>query len=141
MARRNNFAWRMVFDEESDEGDDENNAVMVCRREYKLFPRINLDCWDDVDFVHRFRLRKETVLVVLGKIKSALEFDEVRSRYIAPITQLLIALRFYALGSMQITVADFAGVCSASVCRILVRVSEAIAVHRADYVKMPETEE
>lgn len=128
--------------DESDDSDDEDiNVRLIGRREYKLKPRINLDCWDDVDFVQRFRLKKETVLIVLELIKPALEFDEVRSRYIAPITQLLIALRFYALGSMQITVADFGGVCRASVCRILVRVSEAIARLRPQYVKMPETEE
>lgn len=69
-----------------------------------------------------------------------LEFGEKRSRYIRPIVQLLIALRFYALGSMQITVADFAGVCRAraSVCCILVRVSDAIARERPNYVKMPQ---
>ena len=56
------------------------------------------------------------------------------------MTQLLIALRFYALGSMQISVADFAGVSVSSVCRILVRVSEAIARQRPNFVKMPESD-
>lgn len=64
-----------------------------------------------------------------------------RSRYILPITQLLIALRFYASGSMQITVADFAGVCCASVCHILKRATKAIVAHRHRFIKMPETQQ
>lgn len=63
-----------------------------------------------------------------------------RSRYIRPITQLLIAMRFFALGSMEITIADFAGVSITSVCRILKRVSYAIAHLRPRFVKMPCTE-
>lgn len=57
-----------------------------------------------------------------------------------PISQLLIALRFFALGSMEITIADFAGVSITSVCRILKRVSYAIAYLRSRFVKMPCTE-
>lgn len=68
-------------------------------------------------------------------------FFDSRSRYILPITQLLITLRFYACGSMQITVADFAGVCFASVCRIVRRVTDAIVRLRPQFIKMPETEE
>lgn len=42
---------------------------------------------------------------------------------------------------MQITVADFAGVCCASVCRIVRRVTDAIVKLRPQFIKMPETEE
>lgn len=60
-----------------------------------------------------------------------------RSRHIKPLAQLLIALRFYALGSMLITVGDFAGVSKSSVCAILPRVSVALARLRPEFVKMP----
>lgn len=63
-----------------------------------------------------------------------------RSRHVRPIAQLLICLRLYALGSMQISIADFAGVCTATVCNILPRVTCAIAAQRRNFVKMPQTE-
>lgn len=40
---------------------------------------------------------------------------------------------------MQVAVADFGGVCIASVCRILRKVSLAISQHRPNFVKMPRT--
>lgn len=41
---------------------------------------------------------------------------------------------------MQVCIADFAGVCIASVCRIVKRVSEAIARRAAVHIKMPANE-
>ncbi|XP_055634319.1 putative nuclease HARBI1 [Toxorhynchites rutilus septentrionalis] len=60
----------------------------------------------------------------------------------APIQSqgLIIALRFYALGSVQIAVADFAGICISSVCRIIRRVSFALAQLRSRFIKMPKTQ-
>lgn len=60
-----------------------------------------------------------------------------RPRYIQPIAQLLIALRFYALGSIRLAIADFAGVSISSVCRILRRVSEAIGRMAPQFIRMP----
>lgn len=57
------------------------------------------------------------------------------------MTQLLIALRFYALGSMEVSIADFAGVSMASVSRIIFRVSDALARKRPEFVRMPETDQ
>lgn len=64
-----------------------------------------------------------------------------RSRYIQPLTQVLIALRFYASGSFQIAIADFAGVSVSSVCRVVKRVSLAIAKKKHAHIKMPATQE
>lgn len=57
-----------------------------------------------------------------------------------PNVQLLIALRFYALGSVQLAIADFSGVSLASVSRILLRVSVAIAEKAPLFIQMPQTE-
>lgn len=57
-----------------------------------------------------------------------------------PNVQLLIALRFYALGSTQLAVGDFSGVSIASVCRIISRVSDALARKAPLFIKMPQTE-
>lgn len=55
--------------------------------------------------------------------------------------QLLVTSRFYALGSMQIAIADFAGVCISSVCRIIRRVSFALAKVRQRFIRMPKTQD
>lgn len=40
---------------------------------------------------------------------------------------------------MELSVGDFGGVCQASVCRIVVRVSGALAKRQNEYIRMPET--
>lgn len=53
----------------------------------------------------------------------------------------MIRLRFFACGSMQICIADFIGVCNATVSKYVIRVSEAIAILRPIFVRMPSTTE
>lgn len=131
--------WADWCDDDDDDSDDQDLAKE--RREYKMLERINIDKWDDFDFQYRFRVSKTTFFLVLSCIERKLAFENPRSRYIAADVQLLIALRFYALGSMEVSIADFAGVCISSVCRILKRVSEAIAEEAAQFIKMPATVE
>lgn len=57
-----------------------------------------------------------------------------------PHIQLLLTLRYYASGSMQICVADFMGVSKSSACRIIKRVSAAIASLSRNYVKFYSNE-
>lgn len=64
-----------------------------------------------------------------------------RGGSIQPTCQLLLTLRFYACGCMQRAVADFAGVSTSSACRIIRRVSEAIASLRPQYIHMYESNE
>nr|CAD7449674.1 unnamed protein product [Timema bartmani] len=64
-----------------------------------------------------------------------------RNHAIAPITQLILTLRFYALGTMMRAVGDFAGVSHASACVIINRVTRSIASLRQRYVRFPETED
>lgn len=51
--------------------------------------------------------------------------------------RLLITLRYFATGSFLIVCGDFGGVSKASACRIIHKVSEAIAKLRPDFVKFP----
>lgn len=55
--------------------------------------------------------------------------------------KLLIALRLYALGSIELAIADFAGVSITSVCRIMKRVSGALAEKAPEFIRMPSNEE
>lgn len=57
------------------------------------------------------------------------------------MTKLLLTLRFYALGTMLISVGDFAGVSKATACCIVRHVSRAIASMGRANITMPSTPE
>jgi hypothetical protein len=58
---------------------------------------------------------------------------------VTPINQLLLTLRYYALGSMIISAADFVGVHLSTACRIIHRVTTAIADLAPEEIKFPHT--
>lgn len=51
--------------------------------------------------------------------------------------QLLIALRFYATGSMLTVVGDFGGVSKTTACNIIAKVTESIAALRRMFIYIP----
>ncbi|XP_063394728.1 putative nuclease HARBI1 [Cydia fagiglandana] len=55
--------------------------------------------------------------------------------------QLLLTLRFYATGSFYITVGDFGGIHNSTMCKIIKRVTEAIAALRPDFISLPKSRE
>lgn len=57
--------------------------------------------YDDVDFRLRFRLPKQSLLIILNEIGHLLERHSRRNYPVSPVNQLLIALRFFAIGSFQ----------------------------------------
>lgn len=57
------------------------------------------------------------------------------------MNQLLCTLRFYATGSQLITCADVIGVDESTACRIVHRVTHAIASLYHNYIKFPNTPE
>ncbi|KAJ4447341.1 hypothetical protein ANN_09345 [Periplaneta americana] len=95
--------------------------------------------YDDSDFVTHFRLSKTSALSVLSMIEHNLEFTTNRNQAVSPINQLLLALRFYATGGDQLSVADYAGVSQSTASRIVHRVSSAIAALRCQYINLPQT--
>lgn len=92
-------------------------------------------------FKDRFRFSKESATFIFNKIKCTLISRIQRRDCISPILQLLIALRYYATGSFQAVVGDTANISKATVCRIIDRVSGAIAALRPQYVEMPSAQE
>lgn len=54
---------------------------------------------------------------------------------------MLVTLRLYASGTFQSAVGDFAGMSQTSVSRVFRRVSEVLASHTQDYIRMPETDD
>jgi len=75
------------------------------------------------------------------QIEDKLEYTSERSDSITPMNQLLMALRFYATGTFELVVGDTFAVCKATVCRIVHKVTAAIAGLRTQYVRFPSTQQ
>ena len=126
-----------IFEHLEDEEDEE--IFLRIRRPYTIKVRRNhLDLWDDVDFRCRFRLNKETVLIIHRKIEGKLRATCNITRALSPLQQLLLTLRFYATGNVLRAVGDFSDVCVATACRIVRKVSIALALLRQRYIEMPQ---
>ena len=95
----------------------------------------------DQKFIERYRLSKAVVVKVLQEIENRLTYNTNRNLPLSPMQQLLIALRFYATGTFQITIGDISVASKATVCRIVHKVSAAIAALRPRYIVFPQGEE
>ncbi|CAH1988967.1 unnamed protein product [Acanthoscelides obtectus] len=127
------------FIEDLDHYDDDDEHI---RRPRVLRDRTDyFEQYDEMDFFRRFRMNKNTALFVLDQIEHQLAYADYRNAAIAPINQLLIALRFYATGCHLTSVADYGGVSSSSSCRIVKKVSHALASLLQRFVKFPTTNE
>ncbi|CAH2100746.1 unnamed protein product [Euphydryas editha] len=107
---------------ESDSNSDENTAPRQYKERVDYTTTLN-----SVEFQMRFRLDKASVEHLLVEMPH-LRVKGTRNHNVSPLHQLLFALRFYALGTMLLSVGDFIGVSKASACRIVRDVSSAIAL-------------
>ena len=54
--------------------------------------------------------------------------------------RLLLTLRFYATGTFHVAIGDFAGIHKSTACRIIRKVTIALALLRHRYIKFPEND-
>ncbi|GFW95149.1 RNA-directed DNA polymerase from mobile element jockey [Trichonephila clavipes] len=112
------------------------------RKVRKLVERSNLfEELDDYEFQRRFRLTKESVAKLTLLIEDKLEGKTPCNNALNPVEQVLIALRFYAVAYMQLAIADLFDVSQPTVCRVVHRVSEAIASLLPDFIHLPVNRE
>ncbi|XP_018568585.1 putative nuclease HARBI1 [Anoplophora glabripennis] len=95
---------------------------------------------DDRAFFSRFRLTKETVLQLLPSIEPYIERPYNRNNTVTPMNQLLITLMYFASNSHMVTISDVGKMNKSTVCRIIKRVSNAIARLYRDYIIFPRNE-
>lgn len=57
---------------------DEEDVFVAERRQYRMLERVQVDLWDDYDFIYRFRLSKSTFAVVLEMVRADLEWIQPR---------------------------------------------------------------
>ncbi|GFR26520.1 nuclease HARBI1 [Trichonephila clavata] len=91
--------------------------------------------------LRRFRLTKESVAELTLLIEHKLESKTSCNNALSPLEQVLIALRFYAVACMQLAIADLFDVSQPTVCRVVHRVSEAIASLLPDFIHLPVNRE
>ncbi|GFX50844.1 nuclease HARBI1 [Trichonephila clavipes] len=89
----------------------------------------------------RFRLTKESVAELTLLIEDKLESKTPCNNALKRVKQVLIALRFYAVAYMQLAIADLFNVSQPTVCRVVHRVSEAIASLLPDFIHLPVNRE
>ncbi|GFT27293.1 putative nuclease HARBI1 [Trichonephila clavipes] len=117
----------------------ENQEIRKVR---KLVRRSNLfEELDDYEFQRRFRLTKQSVAELTLLIEEKLESKTPCNNALKPVEQVLIALRFYAVACMQLAIADLFDVSQPTVCRVVHRVSEAIASLLPDFIHLPVNRE
>ncbi|XP_064463409.1 putative nuclease HARBI1 [Ornithodoros turicata] len=124
--------------------DLEDLHLSLCVQSSRHYMRDSTDHFTfltDVQFHNRFRLTKHTVYSLLVEIERHLEYNSDRNFSIPPINQFLTCLRFFASGTFQIVVGDTADMSKSTVCRIIKRVSHALASLSPMHIKFPTTEE
>ncbi|KAI4455430.1 hypothetical protein MML48_9g00003661 [Holotrichia oblita] len=105
----------------------------------QLYERNNwFDDLCDVAFRKRFRISRECTLDILRQIENQLEYPYDSNNCVSPMNQLLTCLRFYSTGGHLQLVADFMNMHVSTACRIIHRVSEAIAELYPQYIGIPQ---
>lgn len=103
----------------------------------------NFDNYSDEQFGERFRYSKGGVMKLAAFLQSDLKKSTSRSCDFPPEFEILIALRYYASGSMQLVLADTfsEAVAKSSISRIIEKVSKALANHSDSVIKFPLSDE
>nr|CAI5822461.1 unnamed protein product [Callosobruchus analis] len=91
-------------------------------------------------FFKRFRLTKETVMILLPLLEDQLEFPFDVNQCVSPINKLLTTLRYFATGAHIDSIADFMGIHQTTAIRIIHKVTRATASLYGRFVKFPSTE-
>ena len=97
--------------------------------------------YTEEEFQYRYRIRKQTVMDILNVIGHNFESSTRRNHALSAMNKLLITLRFYATGTLQIMVGDDVCVHKTTICRIIKTVTHHIALMTLNYINMPSTEE
>ncbi len=117
---------------------EENNQIP----QRKLRDRLNpIEFCDAAEFLSRYQFTKDTVIELNRKIGPTVRHSSGRNAAVPPMLQVLVALRFYATGCFQRVDGDLFGIHNSTVCRIVRRVSRAIASLRNQCIQFSPTAE
>lgn len=85
----------------------------------------------------RYRFRKNDIEKICEMLKKDLEFEYRRKGHMPVHMQVLVALRFYATGSLQEVVGDTVHVHKSTASRTIHRVTNALKAHATEVIKFP----
>ena len=94
-----------------------------------------LEVYDDIELVQRYRFRRADILWLVDEFGGELEYDCARRGGLSPLMQVMVALRIFAAGALQLDVADTFGVAKPTVCRTVHRVATVMALRIRQYVQ------
>ena len=117
--------------------DSEDELPPKRRKLFKQY--INFNYPSDREFVERFRMRPSEIDFVLSKIGPSIQHPTPKNKALSPRQQILIALHFLGNGGQYHGVSDMHGVSTATVCRSVHRVVDAIIENMfQETVRWPE---
>lgn len=96
-----------------------------------------LESYSEVQFKQRFHMYKETVVFITNLIQHDLHAPLRRGIQLAPIIQVLIAIRFYCTGMFQLSNCDLNNVSQPTISNVVKRVSGAICKLRNRFINFP----
>ena len=118
--------------------DARNILDMLAGPERIIKDRINpFEFFREEEFTRRFRFSKENVIFIVDLIYNDICPKVNRYYAIPPHLQVLISMQFYATGAFQISIGDLVRVHQATVCRVVKRVSVALARKKHRFVNFP----
>ncbi|KAJ8936207.1 hypothetical protein NQ314_012456, partial [Rhamnusium bicolor] len=133
----------MDFSSSSDSSDEElleilENIEVVRNFRVRNDPFVE---YSEGEFRDRLRFTKNTVNYLVQLITDNIRPTTHRNRSLSVAEQLLLTLRCYATGSFQILIGDDVNVHKSTVCRVLRRVTFALARLTPQFIKLPDTDE
>ena len=96
--------------------------------------------YDEDQFRNSYRLTKAAIRELLEIIRPDISTHNERGKPIPADIQLLLALRFYATGTLQLACGDLCEISQPPASRIIKRVSEAIARLKNIHITFPDVD-
>ena len=99
-----------------------------------------IDDYSDDEIRRRYRFGKDNLNRLEDIIGHRLERPTNRNQSLTPRQQMLIALRFYAVGNILQVIGDTFGIDIATVSRVVTKVTDALFDLKDQYIKFPTTD-
>ena len=95
------------------------------------------ELYDDVGFLYRFRLDRNTVLWLLDQLEGQLDKIQNKGISVPPVIQLLVTLQFFGSGSFLRNIGDIFGLHISTISRIVYCCSRALASLYDQFIEFP----
>ena len=127
-----------------DDMDDDEDMQVISRVHNYYFKKQPFVDYNDKQFRATFRMSKDSFAALLDLLQPQLLAITASSGSgcpTPPAMKLMLALRFYAVGSFQAEHGENYGYSQSHVCDVIMQVSKIIASLAEDFIKLPSQEE